>query len=67
MQTEFGLLENGYFEESCDGRIILRCILEVGCEDERLMRLAQDCVQYRALVFAALNFSGSIIRVLVSY
>jgi hypothetical protein len=28
---------------------------EVGCEDGRWMELAQDCVQWRALVLAVLN------------
>jgi hypothetical protein len=30
-------------------------VKEVGCEDGRWIELAQDCVQWRALVLAVLN------------
>jgi hypothetical protein len=30
-------------------------LVEVGCEDGRWMELAQDCVQWRALLLAVLN------------
>jgi hypothetical protein len=31
------------------------CLTQVGCEDGRWMELAQDCVQWWALVLVVLN------------
>jgi len=43
-------------ERETGGKITLKCIFEeFGCEDGRLMQLARDRVQGRAVVLAMLN------------
>jgi len=49
--------ERGHLEDTgVDGRVILRWILEVGCEGMDWIDLAQDRDRWRALVNVVMNF-----------
>jgi len=60
MPTKFlcgNLVESDIMEEQGDGRIKLWWLRKVGCENDWWMELAQDHVQWQALILALFHFA----------